>query len=214
MKPRRYDAEPPRAGELAAYVDGELAPSEQQHIEEWLAEHPGSTAEVQSLRRLHDLLRCQVPAEPAEATWAATLQRIEQVLAHPSQIESRPPARKRRALWLPWALGATAASVVFALSLSFQPSPQVTPPVVEQPFAVVTAEDIEITSIDAAASHALVVGELPLRQEIVLVSAGDVALRSVESDPQWGFPDMRMNTEGDETPMIYAPLLAADIKRP
>lgn len=213
MKPRRYDAEPPRAGELAAYVDGELTPAEQQRIEDWLADHPESAAEVQSLRRLHDLLRSQAPADPGEASWAATLQRIEQTLAHPSKIESRPPARRRG--WLAWALSATAASLVLALSLNFVPrSSQVSPPVVEEPFAVVTADDIEITSIAAADVHALAVGEPPLHPEIVLVSAGDVALRSVESDPQWGFPDMRMNTEGDETPMIYAPLLVADVKKP
>lgn len=212
MNPRRYDAEPPRAQELAAYVDGELTAAERQRVEEWLAEHPESAAEVQTLRRLHGLLHAHGPHEPAEAEWAAVLQRIEQGMTRPRLAGS--PNRGRR-LWLAFALGASAAAVLLALALGFKQKPDevAVRPVPVEPFPVVSASDVEITSVGVADTHALAVGEIPMPADIVLVAAGDVALRSVESDPQWGFPDMHMNTQGNETPMIYAPL-AVDIKLP
>lgn len=211
MKPRRYDGGSPRAEELAAYVDGELTEADQQRIEDWLAEHPEAAAEVNSLMKLDCLLQAHTPHEPAEAEWAAVLQRIEQGMIHRERVAQQ---TKRNRFWVAMALGAGAAAILLALVLNMKQEPQVAHQPTEPAFPVVADDDIEITSVDAADAHALAIGEFPLRANVVLVSAGDVALRSVESDPQWGFPDMHMQTDGNETPMIYAPLLAADIKLP
>src|SRR5262245_19867325 len=206
MRPRRYDAEPPRPSELAAYADGELTGADRQRVEDWLATHPEAAAEIKSLEKLEHLLRTQTPAEPSEAEWANVWQHVEQGLAQGEQVAASGSGRR---FWLGIALSAgAAAAVMLALALGSRHGPQVAQQVPEDPFPGMSANDVEITSLNAADVHALAVGELPVRSDVVLVAAGDVSLRSVESDPQWGSPDMHVQQEGNETPMIYAPLLA------
>jgi len=109
--------------------------------------------------------------------------------------------------------GVAAAAVVLALILSRPSGPepaQPEPPVQgiaaeEEPYPVASAEDVEINSMDHADVVALVVGEPPLREPLVLVSPRDISVESVEPDVDGVFPDMRL-LDGPVTPMVRMPL--------
>lgn len=180
------------------YVDGELTRADRERLEEWLAEHPESAAEVRKWRRLRQLLQRAEPEAPTEAVWSTLFDAIEVGLKQPAE---RVPAWRRTGLLL---AAATAAAVVFAFLGLMRPASPVGDAVTDEPFPVVSAADVDIISVEAADLHALVVGEPPLRAPIVLMAPGDVAVRSLDSDGD--FPDMRMQPPGDDTPMIYAPL--------
>jgi len=74
------------------------------------------------------------------------------------------------------------------------------------PFAVATAEEIEILSVVAADHPALAVGEMPVRGPLELLAPGEMTVTSVQ-------PDARDNMtpvvpQGADTPMFWAPLVA------
>jgi hypothetical protein len=152
------------------------------------------------------LCQAAAPAEPSEAEWARVLDRIERGLREP-RVSVAPAARRGR--WIvavSFMISAAAAAAVF-LVLMHTPPEQPTPiapglAVVPEAFPVTASEDVEIVSVDAADSGALVVGDLPLNKPIVLVEAGDFALRSVEANPDGEWVQM----DGDAAPMVWAPL--------
>jgi hypothetical protein len=157
---------------------------------------------------LRELFRAGAPAEPSEAEWSATLDGVRRGLARP-RVMATPVARR-------WGLGAlvaaafaAAAAVALALAIPYfrvAPSDAVEEVADVVQFPVTDAEDVEILSVDTADSGAIVVGDLPLRRPIVFMEPGDVALRSLQRDAEGDFPDVHMHHEGEESPMIWAPL--------
>lgn len=156
---------------------------------------------------LRDLFRLAAPPEPSEADWAATLEAVRRGVDRPRVV---PVATRRRlGLFIAAALAA-AAAVALAVAIPTFRGDGATriedehADVIELP--VTDTADVEILSMDAADTGAIVVGDLPLRRPIVLVEPGDVALRSLERDPEGEFPDVHMHAEGEASPMIWAPL--------
>jgi hypothetical protein len=66
-----------------------------------------------------------------------------------------------------------------------------------EPFAVATADEVEVLSIKGADTSTLVVGELPFSGPMVLVQVGEVEVQRVERE-------VRMGSSGP--PMVWAPL--------
>ncbi|HXG11820.1 MAG TPA: hypothetical protein VNK04_18840 [Gemmataceae bacterium] len=187
----------PDPQELAAYVDGELAPEACGRIEAWLAEHPEAAAEVEALRCLARLWQAAPPPEPSEAAWSRTAARIEAALT--AAARARPGRRLRRA----WGLAAlaAAAAVVLAVILS-RPAGVAPPPAPEvvEPLPVATADDIEIISMDPADARALVVGEPPVSGPLALLGPGEAAVDQVKSDMEGMAP--YYSRDDSATPMV------------
>jgi hypothetical protein len=157
---------------LAAYVDGELTPAETRRVEAWLAEHPEARDDVAAQRHLARLFEDAAPPPPPERQWAEALARVERSLAVP-----RPAARRRAALAVA-ALIAVAALVLLALALK-GPPPQHAAPDDEGEWAVVSADDIDIISMDDRDRGALVVGEPPLNEPMELLTEDEVKVQKL-----------------------------------
>jgi hypothetical protein len=145
-------------------------------VEAWLAAHPEAAAEVEAQRRLAELCRTATPPEPGEAAWAALGERIA---AGVGTARGRPG---RRFAWI--ALVGSLAAGLFLAWLALGPvprgpAPEPAPVAVVEPYPVVSPEDVEIISIAAADRDALVVGEPPLREPLVLVAPGEVEVQSI-----------------------------------
>ena len=104
--------------------------------------------------------------------------------------------------------GAAAAVIVLTVALGRWHTPPGDAPEVVEVFPVASNEDVEIVSVDAAGIAAVLVGELPFREPIVLMEPGDIALRSVERPRQGTFPEMRLQPDADAAPMILGPVAA------
>jgi hypothetical protein len=197
-----------------AYADGELEPGEREHIEAWLADHPGAAAEVESLRRMDRLCQAAALPEPAPEAWARTLAGIETSL--PGPVTSRPRTTTRP---LVWASGvAVAAAVLLAVLLTRLlgpglPRPGDPGPVEEEPFPVASAEDVNIIRMDAHDVGALVVGQPPVQEgPLEMASRNDVKVLNVE--PAWPDGPVARFVQGDEIPMIWSSQLGnADAER-
>ncbi len=187
---------------LAAYADGEMDRNAilaqvKKQVEDWLAEHPEARADIEEQRRLRDLWEETTPVEPDPASWAKELGRLEQ---------SARDHKGRRAGswgWLAGLLTMTAAAVWLAYFLSHK---QVLLPTVEgnNPFAVATAEEIDILSVEGDDTNTFAVGDMPVRGPLELVGPGEVRVTQVESAVQ---DNMRLDVqEGPATPMIWARL--------
>lgn len=210
MTQRRGDERPgPQPHELAAYADGELGPTAQRNVEAWLASHPEAAASLDEQAKLTQLWQSASPPLPTEADWGALLHRIEAAL--PGRVPAGRPSRWRLGYLAVVAatllLGLTLAAGGGALLLRNGP-PVVTDPQDDEPFAVVSPEDVEIISMDGDDVGALVVGAPPVRYPLVLVSAGDVTLESNEARVDDMYRIVGMG-DGSKVPMILAPLADA-----
>ena len=172
-----HDALPPEL--LAAYADGELTPAECRRVEAWLAAHPEARADVEAQRRLARLFDEAAPPVPAEERWAEALAQVEQ---RPGRTAARPA---RRAAVAAAALAAAAAVLLLALALK-DPPPRATfspwsrtPPADEEPWAVVSADDVEILSMDDRDRGALVVGEPPVNEPMELLTEDEVQVNKL-----------------------------------
>jgi anti-sigma factor RsiW len=206
MTRRKTDVEPPRPEDLAAFVDGELAPESRRAVEIWLASHPDAAAEVAGLRRLADHWRQTAPAEPTEADWADVLARVELTLAaggSPATPPVRGGAGKRRGLaWALALLTGTAAAVVLALTLGPHGPLDLEE---NEPLVVAEPHDVEIISMDAAAYGALVVGDPPVQEPLVLAANDDFQLNSFIPSDNDLVSTIRAGADGN-APMIVLPL--------
>lgn len=207
MMQRSDQTGPPRAEELAAYADGELAPLDRKRIEAWLAEHPESAAEVKKIQHLRQTFRDTAAPEPSESGWAAVLERITRGL---SRAKERQRQRANGARYVRLAGAALAATLLLAISFRavWHSQSHGARPVLP----VALATDVDIISVEAADAGALVVGELPLHSPIVLASPGDIALKNLDRNGGRDLSDVRMQTTGSDTPMIIAPLSAGFVK--
>ena len=213
------DGPPPSPEQLAAYADGELDGRPEmeplrRRIEAWLARHPEAAADLNAQRRLAQLWQATTPPEPSEAAWQDVLARLEPLPATAERGRRGPGLRF--AAWAVAALAATAAAVWLALAL-FPPGagpeiarqrprdleqrkpPLPATPAAEpmEPFAVATADEVEILSIGGADTGTVAVGEMPLSGPMLLVQAGEVEVQHVE-------PEVRTGANG--SPMLWAPL--------
>jgi anti-sigma factor RsiW len=200
-----HDPKPP---ELAAYVDGELGAAASGPVEAWLADHPEAAAEVESQRRLLRLWRETRPPEPTEAEWAAILTRLEAALPAASPalwVEARQrAARYRRALVWAAVAAASIAAVLVGRSLLNRSTGPGNPPgqdSTETPFEVASDADVEIISIEGDDVSALVAGEPPVREPLVLALPGEVTVREVDLGGA-GSPPVRV-PDRPTAPMIW-----------
>ncbi|HEX4592463.1 MAG TPA: hypothetical protein VH120_21210, partial [Gemmataceae bacterium] len=105
----------------------------------------------------------------------------------------------------------TAAAALVALFLARpgngpEPAPPAAPVTLEEAFAVATAADVDILSLDGGDSALIVVGVPPLPGTVVLASVDDVKLKQVQKDPTDGMmPKVQMNDTA-VAPMIVAPV--------
>jgi hypothetical protein len=181
---------------LAAYVDGELEPCQRQALETWLADHPEARADVEAQRRLAQLWQSVRPVEPDAATWSVALASIQTRLPCGSRVH------RQRRLPIRWLVGvaaaaAVAASVVVWLNRPSEPNSIIPRPV--EPWPVVSAEDIIITSIAEADRDSIVVGELPVSSPLALADHGDI--NQVELTPDQG---MNPQFHPEHVPMIIS----------
>jgi anti-sigma factor RsiW len=187
---------------LAAYVDGELAPAECCRVEAWLADHPEARADVEAQRRLARLFEATAPPAPAPEQWANALAGVERGLAVPLPN----PARRRRAV-LAAALVA-AAAVLLALVLRGLPGRHAAPPDnspgPEEPWPVVSADDVDIVSMDDRDRGTLVVGEPPVNEPVELLTAAEVKVNKLEPDEQ-GRVGRLLGSTGSGSPMVVMP---------
>jgi anti-sigma factor RsiW len=206
MTRRKTDDEPPRPEHLAAYVDGELAPEARRAVEAWLADHPDAAAEVADQSRLAGLWRQTAPAELPEAVWADALTRVEAALSA-GEVSAAPSAhrgaeKRRRLAWALALLSGAAAAVLIALGTGRLWAPD---PEESEPFVVAEPHDVDIISMDAAAFGALVVGDPPVQEPLVLASTDDFRLHSfIPSDD--GLAPTVVAGEDGSAPMIVLPL--------
>jgi hypothetical protein len=217
MIPQNEDARRgPSPEQLAAYVDGELDRPEmvplKRRVEDWLAACPEAATEVDAQRRLAQVWQATTPPEPGEDAWAAVLARLEQTPVRPVKA-----LRWRPAAWVAGILAACAAAVWLTLVLlqprdqanrvdlkrrptpaKESPAPRDTKaaPAPVEPFEVVTADEVEILSVRGADTGTLVVGEVPVRGELVLPLPGEVEIKERA--------DAEVRVGG--SPMIWSPL--------
>lgn len=201
MSPPNHDPSPE---DLAAFADGELTADARQRVEDHLASHPEAAAEIDDLRRLDRLWQQADPPQPSDATWTAVLGRIEANVTAPA----------RGARWRSWLTG-LGAGLAAALALAvLWPAPRpVDPP--DQPggpsgdsFPVAAAHDVEIISVEDADLGALVVGDPPLREPLVLAELTDVDVKHVGPDADGLFPRVPAFEE------FVAPMIVAPAKKP
>lgn len=190
---------------LAAYVDGELDADTAARLEAWLADHPEAAADVKAQREVLRLWEAGAPPETSETRWDAVRAGIEAGLAASAPVG----VRRLRVLW--WAAGlASAAALALAVYLARGPAilPQMPPPellppddqVAEEPFPVVSPEDVVITSLDEDDRKALVVGGPPVGEPLALAGPGEVQLEQVRTDVQGMTPQMPRDAV---VPMIH-----------
>lgn len=211
----------PALEQLVAYVDGNLDEAAREQVERWLHAHPQAAAEMEGHRAVARLTREAGVPEPKAGVWALVLARIEAALAGGTATvlparEAGPARARGRYRRASLAVAAVAAAVVLGvIVLGPARLGQKTAPSAVEPWPVATAADVEIISLDAADLKALVVGQPPLREPLVLAAAGDVELENVEPDPTDGMvPRLRVETQGLTVPMIVAPLDLGPVKNP
>ncbi len=179
---------------------------ESENTDQRLPAHPSPEQTVRD--PLDELLRQTTPSEPEDVVWRALLARIEQGV-------SAPPPRQR---WRgPLLGGMAAAGLLLALLVGWrmlsqrtaprEPSPLAVSPHTEtfEPLEVLSANEVVIISIDGADTPALVVGEPPVENTLVLADPGDVRVERVVPHADGARPDLHQAEHG--TPMIVSPLL-------
>jgi len=186
---------------LAAYADGEtdrnaaLAPLKMR-VEALLVEHPDARADIEEQGRLQELVQHTASVEPEAAAWAGVLARLQDAPRHLG----------RRRVWswrgLATMLAVTAAALwLISFLPTSQPNEAAKLPDEDSIFAVATADEIEILSIEGDATSTLVVGEAPVFGPLELLQAGEMKVTRVEPDA----PRNRLDVcEGPAAPMIWA----------
>jgi len=202
---------------LAAYCDGELAEEVRLVVENWLQDQPELAAELAQQRQLsasnQALWQSVTPNFPDEARWSTVYRNI---LASVQASRERPldsgsRIRRLRRSW-PFLLAVPllggAAAILFALL------PQGGKPVVltkggedaaEKVYSVATQEDVDIVSVRPADWPHVVVGEHPLGEKVIFVSAADINVQGLQPDWDGMTPQLQSGTNSG-MPMVIAPL--------
>lgn len=183
---------------LAAWVDDQLDVAARARLDAWLLDHPDVAEELQDhLRLKQDWNRLPLP-HPSAAEWQRVLTNVQQ------SVLAATPRRRPRTWWWRGIIGG-AAGLLLALGLWSRPTVDNS---AEPPIAVATDADVDILSIAEADHRAVVVGHLPLREPIVLVSTGDVQVENIEPDSDGMVPRVLWE-EGPTAPMVVAPLASS-----
>jgi hypothetical protein len=77
---------------------------------------------------------------------------------------------------------------------------------------ILSADDVELVSLEGNDARLLVVGNPPAHEPMVLAATGDVTLVSIEPDEDGFVPQARMNPGSSAAPMIIARLRGPDTK--
>jgi anti-sigma factor RsiW len=203
MLPRKAKAPgAPSPEELAAFADGELDRQSRARVQAWLLSHPEASAEVDATLRLDRLHQATAADDPGESTWAGVLRRIETRAAEQRRSAAGLLPRLAR-IFLPLAGAAAVLLALWLVQRDHGPMPASSTAAVE-PFPVVSADDIEIVSLDDADRRALVVGKPPLDEPMVLVAAGDTSEIKIEPDVDGMKPSIARPMAG--ATMIVVPL--------
>jgi ferric-dicitrate binding protein FerR (iron transport regulator) len=213
LLPALFPDQRPPIEYFAAFLDGELSTDDWAKVQDWLANHPEDAALVEAHR---DLVRCwreTAPAEPSERAWREVFARIER---RGLKIEDRGSRTKdlSRGRWIRIGLlgGVAAAALILALVVPGQDQEDKTPSDIEE-LAILSAEDVDLISMEENDTRLLVVGNPPVQEPLVLVATGDVTLDSIEPDDDGFVPQARMNPGSSAAPMIIARLRGSETKR-
>lgn len=207
-----HEPDAPTPQQLMAFADGELDATCRAQVAAWLDRHPEVAVELETANGLERIWATEPLPVPTASEWAAVQERIRAALPQPV----RPLSGSRRGRW---AVGASAAAVLATLVLYRPTAPEVAltkvspQPVLVNPFAVVSDNDVEILSMDAGDADALVVGEVPMHGPVVLAGPGDVILDSLVPDEGMETPmQMGMGNSPDngDGPMIVVRVAQAD----
>jgi hypothetical protein len=217
MRESQHNLRPPAPEELAAYVDGQLEPARLRDVEDWLSQHPELSAELQGHRRMARLWRRTSPETPSAARWSLLRNTIW------AGIEDRnSPWRKSRRWWIaPLVVGAVAASALFAIVLVHKirnemnersreftqqspPAPEVHEPEHEPVFEVLSPDEIDIITLDLRDRHAIMIGAMPLRDALALLSGDEVEGVTIEPEGSGTAPEIG----GEFNPMLWVPIRA------
>jgi hypothetical protein len=206
-------------------VDGGLDDRTQRALEGWLRLHPDVAAELQGHRRLSRLWDRTIPEPPAPEKWGRLQRNIELELRR----APRPPKSGRRWWIVPLALGTVAASAALAFQLlhfdwqsAFRgdrssasltvnqddedrlrqavnhPDEQDLPSTIE----VLAPDDVDILSMDLRDRSAIVVGALPLKQPLALLTPEEVSVEHLEP----GSTQRKPEFTAEPTPMLWVPV--------
>ncbi len=212
LPPAPFPDQRPPIEYFAAFLDGELSTDDWARVQDWLANHPEDAALVDAHR---DLVRCwreTGPAEPSERAWREVFARIER---RGLKIEDRGSRTKdfSRGRWIRIGLlgGVAAAALILALVVPGRDQEDKTPSDIEE-LAILSAEDVDLISMEENDTRLLVVGNPPVQEPLVLVATGDVTLDSIEPDEDGFVPQARMNPGSSAAPMIRARLRGPETK--
>jgi anti-sigma factor RsiW len=202
----------PSPDQFSAFVDGELEPTHHDQVAAWLVAHPDDAATVEAYRRLDRAWKQTAAPEPTPAAWDAILSRLETVL--PPTVTPLPQRP-----WMPRFV-ARLAAVAALLGVLWLSRPFWTPrntqvdpdnqgghldrsdgEVVEEPFLLASNHDVQIITMDARDTDALIIGAPPIQGDLDLAGHNDVSLVGL-------LPDIRL--EDWASPMIIDPLALAN----
>ena len=166
----------PSIEELTAFLDGELGPDDWTRVQDWLANHPEDATLVEDHRNLLRFWRETTPADPSEKAWGEVFARIEagtrQAGAH-----VRTSLRRGRRIRVGLLGAAAAAAVILAIVAPWRERDN---GVDLAGFPIVTADDVDLVSMEGNDAELLVVGNPPVQEPMELVASGDVTLIRIE----------------------------------
>jgi hypothetical protein len=186
--------------EIAGYVDGELSPVAQERLEAWIAQDPGILREIENQEKIKDLYASTISSEPTEAAWEAAASRSRR------RMVVRVDPVRRPALWTSRsaAIAAAAAVLIAALIIGPRRSGQIRDDLPE--LQVLSPQEVEIVRLDDKDRAAIMVGQVPLLENMVAVTPADVQITSVKVAPDGRMPRIFVPKDRQATPMIVAPL--------
>ena len=182
---------------LAAYLDGELDSEARKKVEDWLKQDPAARADLEGQYHLMIQWEDTAPPQPAPEAWSALLSKLEKTPPQTSKPWWQSPG------WVASILTMTAAAFWLTLILTGAQNEISDKDDIQEmvPFAVATADEIEVLSVEGADHPALAVGEMPFRGPLELLQPGEMTVTSIPPDPR----DITIR-QGPDTPMFWANL--------
>lgn len=160
-------------------------------------EHPEIEGDLADLQRLRELYQTYAAPSPEESVWNRVQRRVEESVAQ-ARLE---PGRSARP-W--WALVGLSAAAILAFQLAhplWRTNAPTTRETVE-PFPVAEADEVHIVSMDARDAASLVVGVLPLADDMRFAQPDDIRVIHCERCPRSG--RLAHLEPGDEVPMFVS----------
>jgi anti-sigma factor RsiW len=165
--PHPTDDVRPRPELLAGYLDGELDEPARRALATWLMDHPEAAAELAGHARVLQVYAEAALQEPSEMAWRGAFAEIEERLSADAGPAAPSPRRwPVRAA----AILAAAATLLVALyaGISWRSDRDL------DELVVAESNEVDITSMEAKALDAVVVGETPVRDPLELATTDDI----------------------------------------